>query len=76
LASCQRCTKVGRANLIRKVRIAGGQNSAILGRKAWKSKDFRDAAAAIGEIRLREAVVELLKLEVQLKTGRAGGRVL
>ena len=46
--------------------------SAILGRKAWKSKDFRDAAAAIGEIRLRDAVVELLKLEVQLKSGRAG----
>ncbi len=46
--------------------------SAILGRKSWKSRDFRDAAAAIGETRLRKSVVELLELEVRLKTGRAG----
>ena len=46
--------------------------SDILGRKSWKYQDFQATAAALGEFKLRQAIKDLLDLEVQLKKGRAG----
>jgi DNA polymerase III subunit delta len=41
----------------------------VFKRQIFKSEDFKRAAARYGTTRLREAVVELMELEVRLKTG-------
>lgn len=48
--------------------------SRILAKKTWKSKQYMDAYRAIGEVRLRASVVDLLDLEIRFKIGRAGWR--
>jgi hypothetical protein len=50
------------------------ESHGILGNKAFKAGDLCQAYLSFGEYRIRQAVVDLLDLEVRIKTGRAGWR--
>ena len=51
-----------------------GASREYLGNKVFKAGDLFEAHSAIGEENIRQAVVDLLDLEVRIKTGRANWR--